>query len=644
MKPRILVAEDDPGVAYMLAMALTGADFEVEHARDGQAAWAAFQSRRPDVVLSDIRMPNMDGVELLRKIKAVDPDLDVILLTGHGDLETAIRAVELGAYRYLEKPVGQMADLIQTLNEAWQKRRLLRDRQLIDRISQDLSSRLSLEDLMARFLEQVTEAFPQIDVALLSFYEPGDDQLTVQHFHARQPACPSLVGARISATLSISAQAVDRLEPVWHDVSQVTLPPAEESIKRGVPASIIELVHAHPAMGTLGIPIVGKDAPVGALTLVNFQSVDALDRHMADLLATLCRQVGLYLRNVKLLAEREAEASRLQAILNSTADGLLVVEPDGQIVISNPRYQALLSPAGQLDTAAQKQLILMLRLCLQAEERTNFVISLDHPASDEPTILEVYGARVRQDGNIIAMVASLRDVTVMRSREHKRADLLRLARHEIGTPLEAITLQVRNLLSSRAVADEKGRENLGWIARQAREVETMITETLSYSEVKELLLTRDQMRLDFSHLANDLADEAARLTARRNLHFEAEVVPDLWVMGTYLPLKQALRNLLDNARKFTPPGGAISLRVWREGNTIRAEVKDSGVGIPADEIGQIFEPYYRASSGRKVAGTGLGLSIVRDVIGAHRGKIEVASTPGKGSTFTVTLVAVTPAK
>jgi two-component system phosphate regulon sensor histidine kinase PhoR len=644
MRPRILLVEDDRSVAYMLAMALTGANFEVEHARDGEAAWAAFQDQRPDVVLSDIRMPNMDGVELLRKIKAADPDLDVILLTGHGDLETAIRAVELGAYRYLEKPVGQMTDLIQTLNEAWQKRRLLRDRQLIDRISQDLSSRLSLEDLMGRFLEQVTEAFPQIDVALLSFYEPGDDQLTVQHFHARRAGCPSLVGARISAALSTSARAVDRLEPIWHDLSKVTLRPPEELIASGVPPSIVELAHAHPTMGTLGIPIVSKDAPVGALTLVNFQSVGALDRHMADLLGILCRQVGLYLRNVKLLAERETEASRLQAVLNSTADGLLVVDPAGEVIISNPRYRALLSPAGRLDTKAQKQLILMLQLCLQAEERANFVISLKHPASDEPTLLEVYGARVRQDGDIVAMVASLRDVTVIRSREHKRADLLRLARHEIGTPLETITLQVRNLLSSGAVTDETDRENLRWIAHQAREVETMITETLSYSDVKELLLTRDQMRLDLSHLANDLAEEAERLAVRRNLHFEADVAPDLWVMGTYTPLKQALRNLLDNARKFTPPGGAVSLRVWLEGTTIRVEVKDSGVGIPADEIDQIFEPYYRASSGRKVAGTGLGLSIVRDVISAHRGKIEVTSTLGQGSTFTVTLVAITPSK
>jgi signal transduction histidine kinase/DNA-binding NarL/FixJ family response regulator len=623
----------------MLAMALTGADFEVQHAADGEAGWHAFQEERPDLVLSDIRMPGMDGVELLRRIKEVDRDLDVILLTGHGDLATAIRAVELGASRYLEKPIGQVTDLIQTLNEAWQKRRLLRDRQLMERISRDLSSRLSMENLMARFLEQVREAFPQIDLAILSFYRPGDDHLTMQCYHG-PPDCPPLTGSSISAALSLSARAVDQCEPIRYDLRQVEIAPAEELIERQVPAPIAELVHAHPTLGSVGIPILSDDGPVGALTVVNFESIDALDEHMVDLLSLLSRQVGLYLRNVKLLAEREAEATRLQAVLKSAADGLLVIDPEGREVISNPRYQTLLSPSGRLDRSAQKQLILMLRLCLQAEEQANFVVSLNHPASDEPTILEVYGARVRQDGETIGMVASVRDVTVLRSREHKRTDLLRLARHEIGTPLAAITLQVRNLLSSQAVADAQQRENLRWIARQAREVEAMITETLSYSDVKELLLTRDQMRLDLSHLANHLAEEMVRLAPRRNLHFESEVAPDLWVMGTYSPLKQALRNLLDNARKFTSPGGTVSWRLWQEGTTIRIEVQDTGVGIPADELDRIFEPYYRASSGRHVAGTGLGLSIVSDVISAHRGKIEVTSTPGEGSTFVVTLVAV----
>ena len=640
MKCRVLLVEDDRSVAYMLSKALVGAHFDVDLARDGPAAWRAFQERRPDVVLSDLRIPGMDGVELLRRIKKADPDLDVILLTGHGDLATAIRAVELGAYRYLEKPVGQMADLIQTLHEACQKRQLLRDRQLIDAISRDLSRGLSLDGLIGRFLERITAAFPQIDLAVFSFYRPGEDKLTIGYV-AGPAASPTIVGARLDAAVSVSARAIDRRAPVYHDLRHIALAPPAEMEQGGMPASVVELIHAHPTLGAVAIPIISEEAPIAVLTVANLQSIDALNQGMIDLLATLCGQLGLSLRNLMLLAEREAEAGRLQAVLDSAADGVLVVDGDGLVILSNPRYRALLAPGGRLDCGAQRRLIKRLQLCLQTEERTQFVFTLSHPTSDEPTLLEVYGARVRQGDDAIGIVATLRDVTVLRTRERKRSELLRLARHEIGTPLSAIALQLRTLLNSRAIADEAARETLRAIIRESREVETMITETLGSSDVRELLLTRQQSRLNLSQLAGDLAQETAGLAARRALRFEADVAPDLWVMASYGLLKQALRNLLDNARKFTPAGGTISWRAWRDGATVRLAVSDTGVGIPADELDQIFEPYYRASSAKNVHGTGLGLSIVRDVIAVHRGKVEVTSTPGEGSTFTVTLAAVT---
>ncbi len=114
MQPTVLVVEDDRSVAYMLELALSQAGFKVEIAVDGLDGWEAFQRQCPDIVVSDIRMPKLDGVQLLAKIKTLEPEMDVILLTGHGELPSAIQAVELGAYRYLEKPLYQVTDLIHT--------------------------------------------------------------------------------------------------------------------------------------------------------------------------------------------------------------------------------------------------------------------------------------------------------------------------------------------------------------------------------------------------------------------------------------------------------------------------------------------------------------------------------------------------
>jgi signal transduction histidine kinase len=98
-----------------------------------------------------------------------------------------------------------------------------------------------------------------------------------------------------------------------------------------------------------------------------------------------------------------------------------------------------------------------------------------------------------------------------------------------------------------------------------------------------------------------------------------------------------LLNLVDNAVKFTPEGGTVSLGLWRDGDSARIAVSDSGVGIAADEQRAIFERFYRVEEARTKRGSGLGLAICAWIVRAHGGSIDVSSQPGKGSTFTVRL-------
>src|SRR6185369_17112968 len=102
-------------------------------------------------------------------------------------------------------------------------------------------------------------------------------------------------------------------------------------------------------------------------------------------------------------------------------------------------------------------------------------------------------------------------------------------------------------------------------------------------------------------------------------------------------MRQVAANLLDNAVKYTPPGGQIVCRAESDGDDVLVIVSDNGPGIPADHLGRIFDPFHRVDSGltRTVGGTGLGLAITRRILDAQGGRIEVASTPGAGTTFTV---------
>jgi two-component system phosphate regulon sensor histidine kinase PhoR len=115
------------------------------------------------------------------------------------------------------------------------------------------------------------------------------------------------------------------------------------------------------------------------------------------------------------------------------------------------------------------------------------------------------------------------------------------------------------------------------------------------------------------------------------------------VVGDALRLEQVLTNLLDNATKFTAPGGEVVLRFGVQADQVVISVSDNGAGIPADEVGRVFERFYKADRARSSSGTGLGLAIAKHTVEAHGGRIWVESAEGRGSTFFVALPSL-PAK
>ena len=640
MKPTVLLVEDDESVAYMLEMALVDDGFRVTLAADGRIGWEAFQAERPNIVLTDIKMPHMDGIELLSRIKAIDPEMDVVLLTAYSDLPTAIKALELGARRYLQKPIRQIGNIGLILKDLIEKRRLEHDRRLIDRISQDLSRQLSLPDLLDLFLEHTISASSQIDMALISLYDPNERGLTILRAHGI-PDSLAIIGLQAQASWHMGTRAFNQASIVRLDGRKLNLDEIKKTYE-GLPAPIIKLAQEHPTSGVVGIPIISEGQPIGSLEVASFNSLDRLSNHLISLLTTLCDQVGLYLRNAMLFENWQAQTGRLQAVLNSTMDGMVVIDPDGQIIMANPQFQSMLSPGMRLNAQAQQRLIALLQSSLEEQEQTYFFFTLDHPSSDAPTVLEIHAAHVSQGEQSVGIVASLRDITLSYSLDKGRDDVLRFAKHEVGTPLAAIQAYVHNLLNlSGQLSEEQRVANLNQIAQQAQEVGRLVEETLSYSQLKGELVTREQAPLNLSQLANELAMQAAVLAEQGELEFTALVEPNLWVTGNST-LQQAFRNLIDNARRFTPAGGSITWRVYQDGPNIVAEVTDNGVGIPHDELEKIFTLYYRASTAGSASGSGLGLCIASDIIAAHRGRIEVECREGQGCQFKVTLLAAPP--
>ncbi|WP_165070396.1 heavy metal sensor histidine kinase [Paludisphaera rhizosphaerae] len=210
------------------------------------------------------------------------------------------------------------------------------------------------------------------------------------------------------------------------------------------------------------------------------------------------------------------------------------------------------------------------------------------------------------------------------------------ASHELRSPLAAMRAAVEVALQQPR--DEAAyRDVLASLGEQCERLTALVNGLLllAQADAGEVVVGRDVV--DLSSLAEDAAEMYEPLAEERRLAFRWECAPGTQVAGDALRLRQLVTNLLDNAMKFTPPGGSVRLAVRRDGGEAMLSVADTGGGISSEHLPHVFERFYRADPARPSSGTGLGLSICRWIVEAHGGTISVESRPGAGTTFRVTL-------
>jgi signal transduction histidine kinase len=211
--------------------------------------------------------------------------------------------------------------------------------------------------------------------------------------------------------------------------------------------------------------------------------------------------------------------------------------------------------------------------------------------------------------------------------------------HELRTPLTSMIGYLELTLDGEAgELTEEQKHFLGIVSRNCTRLTKLIDDILFVARVDAGRLSLDPEWVAPAEVAW-VAVESAQAAADRQgveLHFSADDrLPPLWADPTRLA--QMLDNLIANAIKFTPEGGAVTVAVGQRGDSVHVEVADTGVGIPEDEVGRLFERFFRASTGSSIQGTGLGLSIVKSIVEVHGGTVSVESKPGAGTTFTVDL-------
>jgi signal transduction histidine kinase len=217
--------------------------------------------------------------------------------------------------------------------------------------------------------------------------------------------------------------------------------------------------------------------------------------------------------------------------------------------------------------------------------------------------------------------------------ERSRRDLVANVSHELKTPITAIRAHLENVLDGVERAEPATLAvMLGQVERLGRLVDQLLE--LSKLESGEVPLRREPVAL--RPLVDELLSEVAVGVAGRSLELGNEVPDDLVpVRADRERLHQVLFNLVDNAVRFTPDGGSVTVAARRDGGSVEVSVADTGIGIAAEHLPRLFERFYRADQARarEDGGTGIGLAIARSVVEAHGGTISASSEPGRGSVF-----------
>ncbi len=223
--------------------------------------------------------------------------------------------------------------------------------------------------------------------------------------------------------------------------------------------------------------------------------------------------------------------------------------------------------------------------------------------------------------------------------DRSRSQFVSNASHELKTPLTAMKLLLECLIEQPGMPDEMRMEFMQDMNHEIDRLSGIITDLLTLTQMDSRNDALHMKEIDLSRLTEETLHTLSPVADKAGLTIASAIAPGVRMNGDATKLASVIYNLTDNAIKYTPEGGEVRVSLSGKGKTVTLTVTDNGIGIPPEEQAHIFDRFYRVDKARSRAtgGTGLGLSIVRQMVQLHGGQITLASEPGRGSTFTVTL-------
>lgn len=536
--------------------------------------------------------------------------------------------------------LGQLAMLATVfLDRAYLRRRV--DRQniefsVISDISHSLSATLDLSGIFEQLRGPIRQTL-NVETLSVGLIEPASGDIVFVN-RLMGPELRALPSVRVKRGQGIAGWVAEHAEPV---VLNDTYSDARFF-------SGVDRKSGFRTRSMMCIPLQVEERTIGVLQAINRLSGE-FTQHDLGLLRALGGPLAAAIENANLHADVVREKNRIETVLASMTDGLITVTPEGIILRANEAFVSLLfdEPAELTGRSIHEM------VALRSGDLSNLISGVLAGANESPQMIAdmrradgtyvpvLIGASPMSadDGELREILLVFSDLTMIREVERMREDLFENIVHELRTPLATILMYARLIREGKARQPEKAERFLGVIERESDRLQRMVREMLEVARLESRETQRGPQPVRLNPIFDELLPTLADQAVQKGLQFRQRIDDDLPpVQGNFDAYHTVLKNLIDNAVKYTP-SGSVRISARQENGYVVVEVADDGIGIPREALPHLFKRFYRTQSAveRGIAGTGLGLYLVKESLQTYGGQIEASSEPGKGSTFRIRL-------
>jgi len=638
-RERVLIIDDSYEVQQLLAdLVLEPNGYQPIAALDGEEGIHLAIQEQPDLIILDMRLPKMDGIEVLEELRRQGVDIPVVFITGHESAESAVQAFRLGVHDYIIKPFdpevmektihralkatklrGERDDLTQQLLETNQKlERQLQELNAIYTIGQSVTSLLDLDRVLNRVVEAAVYV-ARAEEGLLLLLDEGSNDL---YLRAAKDVDERLArNLRIHVDDNAAGRAIQTARPVLVTGEQT------------------KVATGYLVQALLYLPLRAPERGViGVLGVTNREAARSFTERDVFLLSALADYAAIAIENARLFEAAEVERTKLEAVLREAKEAIIVVDVADDILLCNAAMLATLglAEADLLHKPVAEAFPHPTVREMFAQARSTEQVARSEVDLDDRT----FNAQITPVEGV-GQVLVLHDITHLKELDRVRADFVATVSHDLRTPLTNI-LGYIELLPRAGPLNEQQQEFIGRVRESMEAITELIGDLLDIGRL-EAGFDLDMSPCDLVQVIEKavVSFRPQAKEKRQELRWQLpETFPQ--VMGNPRVLRQVMENLLSNAIKYTQEGGWIAVSTDEEDDYIVIRVTDNGIGIPPAQQPHVFDKFYRVQSKEteSVSGTGLGLAIVKAVIEKHNGRVWVESKKGKGSMFCFVLPAL----